>query len=503
MGTAPGCHTGTAALTRRNTSRKQPKEGAPPMLAGLMRKLTDALVDSLIRRVMQDPYPENLYSTVAMLQKLGLRNVMEAGMRAESGKPIERPLGSPLVLSPWSQLLLNPVALHRLPTQDGVEINVSTVIGPGAQRPLQLEIPILITGMSYGSALSLRAKIALARGASLAGTATNSGEAPLVPEERAAAKLFIGQYNRGGWMNDPASLRQLDAIEIQLGQGAQAAAPMGMSGTQMGAYLRKLHHTGPGENAPIHTRLPGVPGAGGFVQLVRQLRFEYGVPVGLKMAASHWLERELDIALDAGIDFVVVDGAEAGTHGGPPALQDDVGLPTLHALARTSRYLERQGRQRDISIIAAGGLTTPGHFLKAMALGANAAYIGSIALIAMMQAQISRAAPFEPATQLVLYLGKFKEDLDVEKAAAHLAKFLKSCVDEMKLVCYALGKTDLAQLDRSDLVCVDRNLAEVLGVDYAGWPPDHQAPNRQPAAGPRPETWAASSRASAEDPLPI
>jgi hypothetical protein len=83
-------------------------------------------------------------------------------MRAESGKPIERPLGSPIVLSDWHKLLFNPVHLFRLPTADGVQIQTSTTIGPRARKPLQLEIPILITGMSYGGALSLKAKTALA-----------------------------------------------------------------------------------------------------------------------------------------------------------------------------------------------------------------------------------------------------------------------------------------------------------------------------------------------------
>ncbi len=116
----------------------------------------------------------------------------------------------------------------------------------------------------------------------------------------------------------------------------------------------------------------------------------------------------------------------------------------------------------------------PGHFLKALALGANAVYIGSIALIAMLQTQVNKALPLEPAPQVALYLGKFKEDLDVEKAAEHLAKFLKSCVEEMKLAAYALGRTDLAQISREDLVCADRELAWLLDVDYAGFSREEQ-----------------------------
>ncbi|SFI97098.1 FMN-binding glutamate synthase family protein [Thermoflavimicrobium dichotomicum] len=444
------------------------------MLSKLIYRVINAVVDSVVSRVMQDPYTENLYSYITIVQKLSAKAIVEAGMRAETGKPLERPLGSPVVLSRWEQLMFNPVHLYRMPTQDGVEIQTGVTIGPKAKKPLSLEIPILISGMSYGGALGLKAKMALARGASMAGTATNSGEAPLVAEERREAKFFIGQYNRGGWMNDPESLSQLDAIEIQLGQGAQAAAPMGTSSWQIDESFRKRFKLAEGEDAPIHTRLKGVNRPEEFPPLVRRLRETYGVPVGLKTCATHYLEHEIDWALQGGIDYIVVDGAEAGTHGGPTVLQDDVGLPTLYGLARTIRHLERRGVKKDVSVIAAGGLVTPGHFLKAMALGADAVYIGSIALVAMLQTQLNIASPFEPPVQAVLYHGKFKEDIDIEEAAEHLAKFLKSCVEEMKMVAYALGKTDLNQIDRSDLVCMDRELARVLGVDYAGLPREEQ-----------------------------
>ncbi|MFC7441238.1 FMN-binding glutamate synthase family protein [Laceyella putida] len=449
------------------------------MLTRIVHRIINSVADAVLNRMMQDPYTENLFSFVTIMQKLTLRSIVESAMRAESGKPLLRPLGSPVVLSRWEQLMFNPVHLFRMPTQDGVQVHTGVTIGPKAKKPLSLEIPILISGMSYGGALGLKTKRALARGATLAGTATNSGEAPLVPEERREARHFIGQYNRGGWMNNHESLSQLDAIEIQLGQGAQASAPMGTSSWQMDDEFRRRFHIPEGEDAPIHSRLKGINRPEEFPPLVRKLRQTYGVPVGLKTCATHYLEEEIDWALKGGIDYIVVDGAEAGTHGGPTILQDDVGLPTLFALSRAVRHLEKLGVKQEVSVIAAGGLTTPGHFLKAMALGADAVYIGSIALVAMLQTQFNIASPFEPPVQNVLYHGKFKEDINVEEGAEHLAKFLKSCVDEMRLTAIALGKTDLKQIDRSDLVCMDRELAQVLGVDYAGWPRAEQRVARQ------------------------
>ncbi|MBX6377886.1 MAG: FMN-binding glutamate synthase family protein [Clostridia bacterium] len=434
----------------------------------------NSLFDGMTERLLTEPYPENVYSLVPILNKIHLQNLVEVGMRAETGKPLSRPLGSPVVLSDWNRILLNPVHLFRLPTPDDVAIDTSVVIGPEAKRPLKLDIPILVSGMSYGGALSLRVKVALAKGASLAGTASNTGEAPLIPEEREAARFLIGQYNRGGWLNDDASLDRLDAIEIQLGQGAQAAAPLRTPAWMTGPEFRRLFGLRPGEDAVIHSRLAGVETPQDFVRLVARLKERHGVPVGLKIAATHHLERELEVALEAGIDYFVVDGAEAGTHGGPPILQDDVGLPTLHALARASRYLEAQGMKGRVSLIAAGGLVSPGQFLKALALGADAVYIGTIALLATLHTQMTKAAPFEPAVQAVLYTGRFHEDFDVEEGARDLANFLTSCVREMELATYALGKSAFQQLGRDDLCTVDPLLARMCRIDYAGLPPEDQ-----------------------------
>ncbi len=270
--------------------------------------------------------------------------------------------------------------------------------------------------MSYGGALGLKAKLGLARGASLAGTATNSGEAPLVPEERREAKYFIGQYNRGGWMNDPESLRQLDAIEIQLGQGAQAAAPMGSSSWQLDEPFRKRFGIRDGEGAPIHTRLEGVDHPSDFPPLVRSLRETYGVPVGLKTCASHYLEQEIDIALDGGIDYIVVDGAEAGTHGGPTILQDNVGLPTIvrpeqddsspgETRGETGGFRHRRWRPDHAgSFSQSDGPGSGCSLYRVDRIGRECSTPSSIWLLP------------EPPVQVLLYEGKFKEDFNVEQA---------------------------------------------------------------------------------------
>ncbi len=436
------------------------------IIATKVRQAVAEVVQELWATTITDNYTRSNFALYPVLQKVGIRPMVEANLRATDGEVLDRPLGSPVVLSPWEKLLLSPVHLCRMPIDEKSEITTAAVIGPTAQRPVKLAVPIAISGMSWGSALSLPVKAALAKAASMVGTATNTGEAPLLPEERHEARILIGQYSRGKLISKPEELKQLDAIEIQLGQGAQAAAPVFQPSRFIGEDIRAFTNSPEGKPSRIPTRIKGVSNLSEFYQLVRELK-QYGVPVGVKFAATDHMEEELAILVEAGVDYVVVDGAEAGTHAGPTILQDDMGLPTLIALARTVNFLEEEGVRGQVSVIAAGGLTTPGHFLKALALGADVIYIGTIALIGLLHTQLTKAVPFEPPTQLELYTGKLKDKLDIDKAAENLANFIHSSVEEMKMACYALGKPSTAAVDRSDLCTVDRDLARLCRIRWA------------------------------------
>lgn len=444
------------------------------LIENLIRSAVNETVDKAITRAIRDQYTENLFEMVPATKKVGLTNLMEIAMRANQGTPVSRPLGSPIHLSPWEKILFNPVHLFRFPTPENVGIRTSTTIGHRARKPMTISIPIMIAAMSFGGALSKSTKIALAKAATAVGTATNSGEAGLLEEERDAAQLFIGQYNRGGWMNTPDKYKRLDAIEIQLGQGAQGSAPQRTTSKNIGEDFKEVFGLQDGEDALIHSRLPGVNSKDEFIQLVRRLRDETGVPVGLKIAATHHLEKELQIAVEAEVDFVTLDGAEGGTHGGSPTLQDDVGLPTLFAITRAAEFFARKGVFGDINLIATGGLVTPGHMLKAIALGADSVYIGTAAIMALVSEQMVKAVPFEPPTSLVVYTGKMTDQLDIDKAAMNLVRYLNACVLEMEQVAITLGKTAISDITKSDLCTMDPFMAKATGIQLGYVAPDNQ-----------------------------
>jgi methylamine---glutamate N-methyltransferase subunit C len=263
-------------------------------------------------------------------------------------------------------------------------------------------------------------------------------------------------------------LKRLDAIEIQLGQGAfGGGVESTVKGDTIGEHLRDAWHIKEGQDATIYSRMPNVNSTKEIIELINGLKGQYDVPVGIKIAGSDYIEYELEVIGQTEADFIVIDGSEGGTAAAPPTLEDNVGLPTLHSLVRAVDWLEENKLRDKYSLIIAGGLKTPGHFLKALALGADAVYIGSIALIAALQSQMTKALPQAPAPQLALYDGKLNDKLDIDTAAQHLTNFLKSCVSEMKLTVQAVGKNAIKELDRSDLVSVDREISEFLGIRNA------------------------------------
>ena len=122
------------------------------------------------------------------------------------------------------------------------------------------------------------------------------------------------------------------------------------------------------------------------------------------------------------------------------------------------------------NLIITGGLKEPGDFLRALALGADAVYIATIAIMASLQTQVVKAVPESVPVQLSLAQGKLIDKLDIDESANNLANFLKSSVIEMQHATQAVGKTSFRNLNKEDLVTVDKEPAAILMIAYAGNP---------------------------------
>lgn len=381
----------------------------------MIREIADYLLDNIsdeyIKDILNKGYPENLFVLYTAYKKMGMIPIVEASIRANKGVSLERPYGSYNNKSFWEDLFLSPCQLFKMPIDDIENISIKKTIGKRCEKPLNISMPIIITGMSYGLSLCKEAKIALGKGASLAGTATNTGESSIFKEERENSNLLIAQYNRGGYMKRE-DLKFADAIEIQLGQGAYGGGVTSSTkNSEIDNEVKGKFNLG-SEDAVVYARMKEVKDEKSLIQLVEGFKREFPVPVGIKIAASNHLEKELEIIIKTGCDFIAIDGAEGGSAVAPPTLEDCLGLPSIYAIARCDKYLKDMSVRDKFDLILAGGLKTPGDFLKAIALGADAVYIGSIALIAIIQDQITKAVIKEPTPQLVLYNGKLRESFD-------------------------------------------------------------------------------------------
>lgn len=431
----------------------------------LAEKMVKDNIKKATRLILTEKYDENMWELVSATRRFTPQTIVENSLRAQSGKAIDRPLGTPKKFPSFDDLMFNMAQLHTMPTADLKLIDLTTVIGKKAARPLRLSMPVMVSAMAYGIALSEPFKIALALGATMAGTATNTGEGPFLPSERKAAQQLILQYNRGNWNKDPEILRQADMLELQFGQGATGGTAHTISGKDMTPALRRRFGISSHQSVTAHARIPGINSAQDLIRTIKELRKTTdGIPIGMKLGAGKYLEKDLDVALAAGVDVICLDGAEAATKGSHPILQDDFGVPTLFALIRAQNYLERTGRRKDVDLVISGGIRTPGHVLKAVALGADAVYMGSAAIFATSDVQTVKTIPSEPPTQIAWETGKYARKFNIEEGAQSLYRFLTATADEIRAGLQALGKKSLKEVGKEDLMALSKEIAEAAGV---------------------------------------
>ena len=403
-----------------------------------------------LRIVLTDPYKANLAELVSATKRTGIQNILETNLRSERAEVLQRPLGSPRQFLDFDGLIFVSAHLERQPLSHTIPVHTGVTIGPKAPRPLKIGTPLLISGMAYQRALTDRMKYAFAAASTRANTATNTGEGPYLPKERGLADRLIVQYPRIPLHRDLTMLAQADALELQLGQGASAG----------GAQAPYPHL--------IRTTLPALREPKDLPKVIRFLKEAgQGVPVGIKFSFTDNLEREIDLCLEAGVDYLALEGAQAATATAAPILEDDFGLPTIMGLARAVKHLERRGVRDQISLIVSGGFTSPGQCLKALALGANAIYLGTIVLFATSHSQTLKVIPWEPPTQIAWEGGKGSWKFNWKLGAKHLSNYLISSTEEIKEGVRALGKHSLTQVNSGDLVALDEITSQVTGVPLA------------------------------------
>src|SRR5947208_2885217 len=285
----------------------------------------------------------------------------------------------------FDDLTFLPCSLTRIPLEGYREkCSTTTVLGKRyAAKPITLDIPVMITGMSWG-ALSYKAKVALARGASAVGSSNTTGDGGMLQAERENSKTLIYEVLPSRYGINVHDMRRADAIELTSGQGAKPGTGGLLLGSKVSDTIAKQRDLPVGVDQRSPARHPDFLGPDDMIIKIEELReaTDYQVPIFVKMGASRVFD-DVKLAAKAGADVIVVDGMEGGTGASPAILQEHTGIPTLAAVCEARAALQDVGLYGTVQLIAAGGIRGGVDAAKALALGADAVYVGTAALIAL------------------------------------------------------------------------------------------------------------------------
>ena len=424
------------------------------------------------------------------------RTVIDYVQRASATGLYEiRGLGAKRKLPHFDDLLLLGASLSRYPLEGYREkCTTRTVLGTRyASKPLVLDIPITVAGMSFG-ALSANVKEALGRAATETGTSTTTGDGGMTDEERNASKHLVYQCLPSRYGFNPDDVRRADAIEIVIGQGAKPGGGGMLLGQKVNPRVARMRTLPAGVDQRSASRHPDWTGPDDLAIKIRELReiTDWEKPIYVKVGATR-VFHDVKLAVHSGADVVVVDGMQGGTAATQTVFIEHVGIPTLAAVRQAVDALEDLNMTDQVQLIVSGGIRSGADIAKALAMGADAVSIGQGMLFALgcnsssyvqrgqhIDAQADYAAlgtkpgychhchtgrcPVGVTTQDAL----LEQRLEVETGARRVRNYLKTLTMELTTLARACGKQDVHHLEREDLVALTVEAAAMAGVPLAG-----------------------------------
>ena len=344
---------------------------------------------------------------------------------------------------------------------------------PNQTPQLALRKPILFSAMSYGS-ISYNAHAALARAAQELGIYYNTGEGGLHEDFYAYGDNTIVQVASGRFGVHTDYLSTGAAIEIKMGQGAKPGIGGHLPGIKVGPDISKTRMIPEGTDAISPAPHHDIYSIEDLRQLVFSLKEATGYrkPIIVKVAAVHNVAAIASGIARSGADIIAIDGWRGGTGAAPARIRDNVGIPIELALAAVDTRLREEGIRDEVSLIVGGSIRSSADLVKAIALGADAVYIGTAALLAM-GCHLCRSCQqgkcnWGIATQRPDLVAR----LDPDEAARRLINLVTAWDHELQEIMGGMGINAVEALRGNRLMLRGLGLTEaelrVLGVKHAG-----------------------------------
>ena len=425
-------------------------------------------------------------------------------LAAERGVYELRGLGAKRQVPTFDDLVFLTGSASRYPLEGYREkCKTKTVLGTRhAQQPIELDIPITIAGMSFGS-LSANCKEAIGRAASEMGTSTTTGDGGMTPEERQSSKTLIYQCLPSRYGSDPDDVRRAEGIEVVIGQGAKPGGGGMLLGHKMSARVADMRTLPEGIDQRSACRHPDWTGPDDLAIKIGELReiTDWRVPIYVKIGATR-VKDDVKLVVKAGADVVVLDGMQAGTAATQQVFIEHTGIPTLPAVRLAVEALDEMNMIGKVQLIVSGGVRSGADVAKALALGADAVAIGQGVLMALGcnsttwtkgQQQIDASQDYanlgvRPGYCHHCHTGlcpvgvttqdeELQQRLDPAWGARRLKNYLQVMNLELTTLARACGKSNVHHLEPEDLVALTVEAAAMAKVPLAGtdWIPGASA----------------------------
>lgn len=382
---------------------------------------------------------------------------------AESGESENSAMSTLRTFPTFETLVFKGAQLHKMPLNEDVEVNTKTIIGKTAKQPLELEMPFYVSHMSFG-ALSREAKIALAKGSEMVGTAMCSGEGGMLPEARKASTKYIYELGTAAFSHIDSVIAQADAVEIKIGQGVKPGLGGHLPADKVTEEIANIRNLKIGEASASPGRLSGVNNLEDLQKKVAHIKeITGGKAVGIKFAAGH-IEEDIEFALKAKPDFITIDCRGGATGSSPKFLKDNVGIPPIFVIRKARKYLDKVNS--DVTLCLTGGFRDSSDIAKAIALGADAVALATTSMIAIgcIQAKVCHTGtcPVGIATQNE----QLHELFDEEKALTQFKNFFTGTNRELKVFARTNGIDDIHKLAVTDIITDNKTVADFTDIEH-------------------------------------